>query len=323
MGLLAELLELAAVKDNRIGKAEVDQWFEELSLNREQLALVYRYLEENQVRISGLEKADRLTETSCQESYGLHETVGQEAVDGRGDLTGQEETIAWKKSSGTGSKGMGKSRTAVRAGGRKISRQKDGEENRQVPEEENRYYRMYLSDLKAVSPCTMEEMERLMPLVLAGELAAADRLAEGNLHRVAEWAKPFMGRGVVISDLIQEGNMVLMEEIHLLKSQYPRLDPEDFLYILKKKSETAMEEAIRQQESHKGIGEKVARRANRIMDLTEEIAREQGTQATVAQLAELLHITEEEVRDIMKISLDVINLAKAAGDPTAFESRER
>lgn len=323
MGLLAELLELAAVKDNRIGKAEVDQWFEELSLNREQLALVYRYLEENQVRISGLEKADRLTEMSCQESYGLHETVGQEAVDGRGDLTGQEETIAWKKSSGTGSKGMGKSRTAVRAGGRKISRQKDGEENRQVPEEENRYYRMYLSDLKAVSPCTMEEMERLMPLVLAGELAAADRLAEGNLHRVAEWARPFMGRGVVISDLIQEGNMVLMEEIHLLKSQYPRLDPEDFLYILKKKSETAMEEAIRQQESHKGIGEKVARRANRIMDLTEEIAREQGTQATVAQLAELLHITEEEVRDIMKISLDVINLAKAAGDPTAFESRER
>ena len=58
--LLAELLELAAVKDNRIVKAEVDQWFEELSLNREQLALVYRYLEENQVRISGLEKADRL-----------------------------------------------------------------------------------------------------------------------------------------------------------------------------------------------------------------------------------------------------------------------
>ena len=33
--LLAELLELAAVKDNRIVKAEVDQWFEELSLNRE------------------------------------------------------------------------------------------------------------------------------------------------------------------------------------------------------------------------------------------------------------------------------------------------
>ena len=321
--LLAELLELAAVKDNRIVKAEVDQWFEELSLNREQLALVYRYLEENQVRISGLEKADRLTEMSCRkESYGLHETVGQEAVDGRGDITGQEERIAWKKSSGTGSKGMGKSRTAVRAGGRKISRQKDGEENRRVPEEENRYYRMYLSDLKAVSPCTIEEMERLMPRVLAGELAAADRLAEGNLHRVAEWARPFMGRGVVISDLIQEGNMVLMEEIHLLKSQYPCFDAEDFLYILKKKSETAMEEAIRQQESHKGIGEKVARRANRIMDLTEEIAREQGAQATVAQLAELLHITEEEVRDIMKISLDVINLAKVAGDPAAFESRE-
>ena len=42
----------------------------------------------------------------------------------------------------------------------------------------------------------------------------------------------------------------------------------------------------------------------------------------MAQLAELLHITEEEVRDIMKISLDVINLAKAAGDPAAFESRE-
>ncbi len=307
MGLLAELLELAAVRDNRIAKTQIDQWFEELSLNREQLWLVYRYLEENQVRITGLE------ESAAWENGAEEQRTGEKLA---------EEDTEENRVSDTGPGPVKPGRTAVRAGGRKKAPAETGPEKGQVPEEENRYYRMYLSDLAAVPPCTPEEMERLMPRVLEGELAAADRLAEGNLHRVAEWAKPFIGRGVVISDLIQEGNMVLMEEIHLLKSQYPRLDAEDFLYILKKKSDAAMEEAIRQQESHKGIGEKVARRANRIMDLTQEIAREQGTQATVAQLAELLHITEEEVRDIMKISLDVINLAKASGNPDAFESRE-
>ena len=293
MGLLAELLEFATVRDNRVAKTEIDQWFEELSLNQEQLELVYRYLEENQVRIAGL-----------------------------GEKTDSEQTTAGGEMSGTRLHGGRSVREVFRAGGKKKKPSGDTDNQNRVPEEENRYYKMYLSDLKAVSPCTVEEMALLMPRVLKGELEAADRLAEGNLHRVAEWARPFMGRGVVISDLIQEGNMILMEEIHLLKSQYPRLDVEDFLYILKKKSETAMAEAIRQQESHRSVGEKVASRANRIMDLTEEIAREHGTQATVEQLAELLHITEEEVRDIMKISLDVINLAKVSGNPTAFEPSE-
>lgn len=269
--LLTELLEVAAVRDGRVTQAEVDEWFEELTLNREQLALVYRYLEENQVR---LEPAG--TDGAQQQKMDVQKTRS----------------------------GQNKKQTAGKT---------------RISEEENRYYRMYLSDLAAVSPCTPEEMALLMPRVLAGELAAADRLAEGNLHRVAEWARQFAGRGVVISDLIQEGNMILMEEIHLLRSQYPSLDVEDFLYIIRKKSETAMEEAIRQQEGYRRVGRKVAQRANRIMDLTEEMAREHGTQATAAQLAQQLHITEEEVREIMKISMDVINLAKAAGDPSAFE----
>lgn len=274
MGLLTELLEVAAVQDGRMTQAEVDEWFEELALNREQLALVYRYLEENEVRL---------------------------------DRTGPAGTD--RRKSGARKTGSGQ-------------RAKAEEKKTKLPEEENRYYRMYLSDLAAVPPCTPEEMALLMPRVLAGELAAADRLAEGNLHRVAEWARQYAGRGVVISDLIQEGNMILMEEIHLLKSQYPSLDVEDFLYIIQKKSETAMEEAIRQQEGYHRVGSKVAQRANRLMDLTEEMAREHGTQATAAQLARQLHITEEEVREIMKISMDVINLAKAAGNPAAFEPEE-
>ena len=265
MNLLTELLETAAANGGQIAVSDVEQWFDEMNLGREQMTPIFRYLEDNQVRI--LEPG---------------ETAGPEAVPGYDEIGGGMEPSA----------------------------------------DEERYYRMYLEDLEAIVPCTAEEMTALFPRALAGELEAADRLAEGNLHRIAQWAKRYVGQGVPLPDLIQEGNMILMEEIHALSSQYPKLDPADFLYIIEKKCEAAMKEVIREQRGQKDIGEKLAERANRVMDLTEEIAEESGTQATLAQLARRLHITEDEVRDIMKTSLDVISLAEAAGDPSAFEPEE-
>ena len=274
MRMLTELLETASVNGGQIGAGDVEQWFEELHLTREQLAPVFRYLEDNQVRI--LEPGEEGSGFSAR---------GPEA----GRQTGFPEEM---------------------------------EEGAGASEEEERFFRMYMSDLEAIAPCTKEEMALLFPRALAGELEAADRLAEGNLHRIAEWARRYAGRGVALPDLIQEGNIMLMEEIHALGFQYPKLDPEDFLYIVEKKSEAAMEAAIKEQRDQKGIGEKLAQRANRVMDLTEEIAEESGVQPTLAELAQRLHITEDEVKDIMKTSLDVISLAEAAGDPAAFEPEE-
>ena len=45
-----------------------------------------------------------------------------------------------------------------------------------MPEEENRYYRMYLSDLAAVPPCTPEEMEHLIPSFVRHTMTSRQKL---------------------------------------------------------------------------------------------------------------------------------------------------
>lgn len=54
--MLEEVSALARVNGNRISKALVEQFFEELSLSKEQFELIYRYFDEKKIRVE--EEAD-------------------------------------------------------------------------------------------------------------------------------------------------------------------------------------------------------------------------------------------------------------------------
>ena len=73
MNLLTELLETAAANGGQIAVSDVEQWFDEMNLGREQMTPIFRYLEDNQVRI--LEPG---------------ETAGPEAVPGYDEIGGME-----------------------------------------------------------------------------------------------------------------------------------------------------------------------------------------------------------------------------------------
>ena len=67
------------------------------------------------------------------------------------------------------------------------------------------FYQMYLEELEAVAEAGPEEELSLLERLAAGDVSARERLIEGNLKRVLEYAKEYDGRGLPMGDLVQEG----------------------------------------------------------------------------------------------------------------------
>ena len=73
--------------------------------------------------------------------------------------------------------------------------------------------RMYLKEIGRVPLLTPEEEQRLARRVAAGDEAARQKMIEANLRLVVAVAKRYAGRGMLLLDLIQEGNMGLLKAV--------------------------------------------------------------------------------------------------------------
>ena len=77
---------------------------------------------------------------------------------------------------------------------------------------------MYLKEIGKVPLLNKEEEVVLAKRIEAGDDTAKSELAEANLRLVVSIAKKHMGRGMSFLDLIQEGNIGLMNKAGYYKS---------------------------------------------------------------------------------------------------------
>lgn len=73
--------------------------------------------------------------------------------------------------------------------------------------------KMYLKEIGGYALLTKEEEENLANAIAAGDQEAKQQLIKHNLRLVVSIAKPYMGRGMSFSDLIQEGNLGLIKAV--------------------------------------------------------------------------------------------------------------
>jgi len=72
---------------------------------------------------------------------------------------------------------------------------------------------LYLRDVRRTTLFTAEEEYQTAVQARAGDFAARQSMIEHNLRLVVSIAKAYLGRGVPLSDLIEEGNLGLMHAI--------------------------------------------------------------------------------------------------------------
>lgn len=166
------------------------------------------------------------------------------------------------------------------------------------------FYQMYLEELEAVAEAGPEEELSLLERLAAGDVSVRERLIEGNLKRVLEYAKEYDGRGLPMGDLVQEGNMALTA----LAMEY---ESGAFQELLRERVRACIEAALEEQRMEAEIEENVAARVNVLQEVSRVMAKELGREATVEELAAKMKMTGDEIRDIMKVTLDAVNVGTA------------
>jgi DNA-directed RNA polymerase sigma subunit (sigma70/sigma32) len=76
--------------------------------------------------------------------------------------------------------------------------------------------RLYLREIGKIPLLNAEEELALAQRVVAGDKEAKDKMAEANMRLVVSIAKRYVGRGLDLLDLIQEGNTGLLRAVENL-----------------------------------------------------------------------------------------------------------
>jgi RNA polymerase sigma factor (sigma-70 family) len=79
--------------------------------------------------------------------------------------------------------------------------------------------RLYFQDIRAARLLTPEEEQKLARLVAQGDDAARKRMIESNLRLVVKVAKRYVGQGLPLLDLIEEGNIGLIKAVERFKPE--------------------------------------------------------------------------------------------------------
>ena len=176
--------------------------------------------------------------------------------------------------------------------------------------ESNTFYDIYLEELKNLPQGTPEEETALLKKLTEGDKTAASRLTELKL------AEEYHDRGLPAGDLVQEANMALF----LFASEY---ENGDFDAQMEKKVRAAIEDALQIQNRETKIEEEMAARVNVLKDISASMARELGREATLAELAERMKMSEDEIRDIMKLTMDAMKVSGQAAEMAQKEIDEQ
>jgi RNA polymerase primary sigma factor len=170
--------------------------------------------------------------------------------------------------------------------------------------------RMYLKEIGKVPLLTADEEIELAKKMEAGFEEPKKRLAEANLRLVVSIAKRYVGRGMQFLDLIQEGNLGLIKAV------------EKFDYKKGFKFSTyatwwirqAITRAIADQARTIRIPVHMVETINKLIRVSRQLLQELGREPHPEEVAKEMGMSEDKVREIMKISQEPVSLETPIGE---------
>lgn len=175
------------------------------------------------------------------------------------------------------------------------------------------FYEMYLEEMGGITPLTEQEKKVLLNETARGDAGARSRLVEGSLKHVLNLVSGYEGRELPMSDIVQEANTALM----LAAIEYDGSEAWDGL--VERRVREAVELALEEQKAEAEMEETMAARVNVLQTVSQMMAKELGREATLQELAAKMKMTEDEIKDIMKLALDALTVN---GEGRAFGETE-
>ena len=134
---------------------------------------------------------------------------------------------------------------------------------------------------------------------MAGDISAQNRLTEIYLPDVVEIAKIYTGQGVLLEDLIGEGNVALAMGTTMLGCLEK---PAEAQGMLAKMIMDAMEDYIAENASNEKADLKVVQKVNKVMEAAKDLAEDFRRKVTVEELAAETKMSQNAIREAIKFS---------------------
>ena len=169
--------------------------------------------------------------------------------------------------------------------------------------------RAYLKEISEIPLLTAVEEQTLAAQISNGSEAARKKMTEANLRLVVSVAKRYVGRGMSLLDLIQEGNLGLMKAV------------EKFDYTKGYKFSTYATWWIRQAIT-RGIADQartiripvhMVEMVNKVHFISRQLQQKLGREPSAQEIAEAMNISKTKVHEILNACKEPVSLDLPVG----------
>jgi RNA polymerase primary sigma factor len=170
--------------------------------------------------------------------------------------------------------------------------------------------RMYLREIGKVPLLDKEGEVRLAKRIAKGDEVAKRKLAEANLRLVVSIAKKYIGRGLSLLDLIQEGNEGLLKAV--VKFDYTK--GYKFSTYATWWIRQAIMRAIADQSRTIRVPVHMVEKINKMNRIQRQLVQDLGREPLPEEIAAEMGIEVDEVEKIIKISQETVSLEAPVGE---------
>lgn len=174
--------------------------------------------------------------------------------------------------------------------------------------------KMYLKEIGKIPLLSVEE-----EMVLARKISdpdanirkeAAKKMAESNLRLVVSIAKRYMGRGMQLLDLIQEGNLGLLRAVEKFDYQKGFKFSTYATWWIRQ----AITRSIADQARTIRIPVHMVETINRLIKTQRKLVQELGREPKPEEVAKIMSLPVSKVREIMNFALEPVSMETPIGD---------
>ena len=170
--------------------------------------------------------------------------------------------------------------------------------------------RLYLREIGKIPLLNAEQELALAQRVVSGDKDAKDQMAEANMRLVVSIAKRYVGRGLDLLDLIQEGNTGLLRAVE-------KFDPDKgfkFSTYATWWIRQAITRAIADQARTIRIPVHMVETINKLLRTQRRLTQELNREPSNEEIAKAMEIEVDKVEHIMKIKQDISSLDASIRD---------
>jgi RNA polymerase primary sigma factor len=170
--------------------------------------------------------------------------------------------------------------------------------------------RLYLRSIGSVDLLTADQEVELAKRIERGDMDAKRHMVEANLRLVVSIAKSYLGRGLSLLDLIQEGSLGLIRAVE--KFDYRR--GYKFSTYATWWIRQAVTRALADKSRTIRIPVHMVEKLNRVVHVERNLVQKLGREPEPQEIGNELGWTAREVREVLRVSQMPVSLEKPVGD---------